>query len=176
MSNIITMKRITKFNIVNIVLILTYTILVVLNVYSNFLFMNSKLFWFMAFLCLIGISLLFKFLIFKSDSSLWMSLTILLCAVVLNLIYYLKLDITKYYVTFLLSPIIASLFVGLIFKDVLQLKIATYILTVLIPLALFSFKIFSGIICILIFFIILVLVLFILNIFPRILYKINSKE
>jgi hypothetical protein len=84
-------------------------------------------------------------------------------------------NIRDYFAVFLISPIIGSVFVGLIFKDVLQLKVILYLVNCMIfsilfgldiiPLwQMFLFSISGGII-----------LTVLINILPRILYRTNPK-
>lgn len=135
------MKRITKLNILNLILIIVGVALIILQFKINFVPISKTYFCFALFLILTGVSLFYKFILFKSDSSLWLSIVLLGSGINIGLLNVFNLDYLKFSVTFLISPIIASLFVGHIFKDVLQLKVVGYLIVIAVTLYLFSFNI-----------------------------------
>lgn len=134
------MKKITKFNILNVILIILYIVIIFLDVFIDITSMPNNVFWFILFLLIYGCSALSKSILFKSDSSLWLGMTMVSVAITYIIIYYLGLKLGTFYPMFLISPIIGSLFVGLIFKDVLQLKVILYIGVLFVILMLFSLK------------------------------------
>lgn len=170
------MKRITKYNIINIVVTLTYIAIMIVQSATKVFLINIKIFWFMAFLLAIGISLLFKFLIFKSDSSLWFGITLLLCGVTICVFVYLNLKFQDYFALFLISPIIGSLFVGLIFKDALQLKVIIYLICFMVPLILFNLKILNLIYCAIAILVSFVICVILFNFLPQVAYKLKNKK
>lgn len=134
------MKKITKFNILNTVLIILYIVIIFLDVFIDITNIPNNVFWFILFLFMYGCSILSKSIRFKSDSSLWLGITMISVAITYIIIHYLGLKLEIFYPMFLISPIIGSLFVGLIFKDVLQLKVILYIGVLFVILMLFSLK------------------------------------
>ena len=141
MAKIILMKRITKLNILNLILIIIGVVLIILQLKINLIYIDKIYFCFAVFLILIGVSLFYKFMLFNSDSSLWLSINLIGVGINIFSLNALNLDYLKFGVTFLISPIIASLFVGHIFKDVLQLKVVGYLIVMAITLYLFGFNI-----------------------------------
>lgn len=170
------MKRITKYNLVNLILLITYIAIIIVQSATNVFLMDTRFFWFMAFCCFVGVSLIFKFLIFKSDSSLWFGATLISVAITICLFYYYNLKYEQFYASFLISPIIGSLFVGLIFKDVLQLKMIIYILCFMVPLYLLNFSIINWYVCVIIIVTLIIMCVFLLNFLPKILFKLKNRK
>ena len=167
------MRRITKQRIINIILIVISVIVFIWNMKMGYI--NNVVFGTMLLFISIGVGRLYRHIIFKSDSSLWLGITFLSVATTYIILNFLNVNIRDYFAVFLISPIIGSVFVGLIFKDVLQLKVILYIVNCMIfsilfgldiiPLwQMFLFSISSGII-----------LTMLMNILPRILYRTNSK-
>lgn len=119
------MRRITKQRIINIVLIMTSTILYVWNLLYRYT--DIFLFGVMLIFATVGVARMYRYIIFKSDSSLWLGITFVSVAITYIIMVFLRINLDTFYPLFLISPIIGSIFVGLIFKDVLQLKVILYI-------------------------------------------------
>lgn len=168
------MRRITKQRIINIILIVISVIVFIWNMKMGYI--NNVVFGTMLLFISIGVGRLYRHIIFKSDSSLWLGITFLSVATTYIILNFSNVNMRDYFAVFLISPIIGSVFVGLIFKDVLQLKVILYIVNCMIfsilfgldiiPLwQMFLFSISGGII-----------LTMLMNILPRILYRTNSKE
>ena len=170
------MRKIVKFRIVNILLILTCIgVLILESVLGVFLIANN-IFWFVLLLLTFGISELFKFIIFHSDSSLWFAITMILLTLIYIAMIYANISIERYYPILLISPIIASLFIGLIFKDVLQLKVVLFIVNLLVILLLFSFDLINLLVFITILVVTNIVLFATLVILPNKFAKLVSKE
>ncbi len=135
------MKRITKLNLLNLILLIVGVILNILQLKFHLIPISKTYFCFTSFLIFAGISLFYKYMLFKSDSSLWLSIVLIGFGINVYVLNLLNLHYIKYCVTFLISPIIASLFVGHIFKDVLQLKVVGFLIVTALSLYLFCFEI-----------------------------------
>lgn len=170
------MRRITKCKIVNIVLIISYIVILAVELAFDVFLIPNNIFWFILLILSFGVSELFKFIIFKSDSCLWLSITLLLLAITYISMLYANINIGKYYPLFLISPIIGSLFVGLIFKDVLQLKVILYIVNSLIISFLFSFNVIKIWQFVLILVLTNLLITTFFTVLPNIVFNMVSKE
>lgn len=65
------MKKLTLYNIVNIIFLAGFITLLCVQRYLPFTDLEMKDFWFPVLCMTIGISLIIKAIIFKSDSSTW---------------------------------------------------------------------------------------------------------
>lgn len=170
------MRRIVKLRIVNIVLLVIYLLMLLLDIIFDIFSVRNDVFWIMLFVLIFGIGRLCKFVIFKSDSSMWLGITFVSVAITYIIMIYYGVNIGNFYPLFLISPIIGSIFVGLIFKDVLQLKVVLYIAGIFVFLMLYSLniiKLWQLIVCIIGVNIILTILI---SVIPSIWYKIGSKE
>ena len=167
------MRRIKRQRIINIVLIIVAMALYITN--TMYIHIDNYVFGVMLIFMVLGISKIYRHIIFKSDSSLWLGITFVSVATTYIILIFLHVNIRDYFAIFLISPIIASVFIGLIFKDVLQLKVILYIVNCMIfsilysvdmiPLwQMFLFSICGG-----------VILTILINILPRIKYRADSK-
>ena len=76
----------------------------------------------------------------------------------------------------MISPIIGSLFVGLIFKDALQLKVIIYLICFMVPLILFNLKILNLIYCAIAILVSFVICVILFNFLPQVAYKLKNKK
>ena len=133
------MRRITKQRIINIILIVISIIIFIWNIFFGYI--DNIIFATMLIFISIGLGKIYRHIIFKSDSGLWLGITFLSLAITYIIMVYLKVNIRDCFALFLISPIIASVFIGLIFKDALQLKVILYIVNCMIFSILYSVNI-----------------------------------
>ena len=169
------MKRITKLNLLNLILFTLSCVLNIIQLKTNLFIVGRTQFCFVMFLIFVGISLFYKFILFKSDSSLWLSITLVGFGVNMYLFGILNLNYKVLATTFLISPIIASLFVGHIFKDVLQLKVVVYLIIMALSIYLFSFKIVEWYYGLIIFVLAEILVVILFRYLPKIFNSIRGR-
>lgn len=134
------MKRITKYNIVNFGILLSWIVVFIINNTTNF-FAYDFLYYFISTLCAIGISLIFKSIIFKSDSSLWFGILCITISVILFIIEIKNMNYKNYWVLLTIAPIVANIIVLIVFRDLMQLRLMTYILLFIAPFWLVNFMI-----------------------------------
>lgn len=135
------MKKNTFYNLLNLILVATYVVSLIIQ--RNFPFLDISLsnYWFPLFCIFVSISMLFKTIIFKSDSSLWLFVCLLLVGVLILCFHYFNLNLLKYWPAAISIISISSLAVGLVFREIYQVKVFVVLSLISIPLYLFSFKI-----------------------------------
>ena len=133
------MKRITKYRIVNLTILLSYLVVLGIKNATNFFAYQGNLFYFICTLLAIGISLIFKCIIFKSDSSLWIGIFCIGIAIMLLTIEWRNLDFKVYWVMLTIAPVIASIVAFIFFHDIVQLRFIFYNLLFAIPFWFSSF-------------------------------------
>ena len=137
------MKKINLFRIINLVLISTYVVSLIVEKTLPIFNLTLAQFWFPTLCLLLGFSMLFKSIIFKSDSSLWLFVCLVLVSISLYCIYILNLDWATWWVLSLSIVSIASVTVGLVFKEVYQIKVASNVMFVSVPLYLWVFNVIN---------------------------------
>lgn len=135
------MKKNTFYNLLNLILVATYVVSLIIQ--RNFPFLDISLsnYWFPLFCIFVSISMLFKTIIFKSDSSLWLFVCLLLVGVLILCFHHFNLNLLKYWPAAISIISISSLTVGLVFREIYQVKVFVVLSLISIPLYLFSFKI-----------------------------------
>ena len=134
------MKRLTIYNIINLILVLSFVLIVVIQSNTNFLKVQLSNLWFPLLCVVVGFSLIFKAIIFKSDSSTWFGLILFLNGVVLLVSLYYNITYYLLWPSLITIVAISSLVVAILFKDWLQYKIFIFLIVVNIPLYLYVFK------------------------------------
>lgn len=136
------MKRLTLYNIFNCIILILFAVLVALEVNYRTFGITPKQFWFPCFLICVGLSLLLKSMIYRSDSALWFAITFLSNGAVIYVIMYSHLTFFMMWPTMLTSvPAFSSLLLTIFFKDFLHLKIFTFLSIVGVALYLLSFSV-----------------------------------
>lgn len=135
------MKKNTFYNLLNLILVATYVVSLIIQ--RNFPFLDISLsnYWFPTFCIFVSISMLFKSIIFKSDSSLWLFVCLLLLGVLILCFHYFNFDLVKYWPIVISVIAFSSLVVGLVFREIYQVKVCLVLSLISIPLYLFSFKV-----------------------------------
>lgn len=137
------MKRLTLYRLINVSLLAIFAISLMVQNYAPLFSISLKFYWFPLFCLLMGISLLFKTVIFKSDSALWLGVSLILISLSLFSSNIYNLSYKQYWPVVFIIPAMSSLFVGIIFKQWFQIKICLFLLLISIPFFLFSFNILN---------------------------------
>lgn len=165
------MKRITLYTIFNIILLSIFVVSLVIQAYIPLLNLPVRNYWFPLFCFLVGISLFIKCLLFKSDSSLFFSLILLLVSISIIVISVTKLSYGNFWPIFIVIPAVTSLIVGLLFKDSLLIKIFVFFSLISVPLFLLSFKVLAVGWFVLVLFGFLILAIYLGSLIPERLYR-----
>ncbi len=125
------MKKINIYNIIFISCITIYLIFLILNLCGIEQFAFVELFWFQIFLCIMGILVLTRGILFKIDSSVFAGITLILLSVV-----FLIRDIYVLSFLYILPLIVSSISIGFIvvyfcYKNKLYLKLFLYSLIII---------------------------------------------
>lgn len=137
------MKRLTLYNIFNVLIICLFICLLVFEANNPLFGIAPKSFWFPCFLLCLGGSLLIKAIIYKSDSSLWFALTFIIIGSLIYVVIATSLTFKQMWPSFVTAPAVSSFVLAMFFKDWLHLKIGTFIITINISFYLLSFNIIS---------------------------------
>lgn len=137
------MKRLTLYNIINLIILCLFISLIVFEVYKPMFGIDPKDFWFPCFLLCVGLSLLIKSIIYKSDSSLWFAITFLFIGAIIYVIICTDLTFYNMWPALFSAPAFSSLVLTIFFKDFLHLKIFTFLTIVSISLYLLTFSVVS---------------------------------
>lgn len=134
------MKRLTIYNIINLILVLSYVLVVAIQLNINFLKIELVNLWFPMLCVTIGLSLLFKAVIFKSDSSTWFGCYLLFNGATLLFSKYYNVSYNYLWPSLISAGVLSSLIVAVLFKDWLHYRIVVVLTFVNIPLYLYVFK------------------------------------
>lgn len=137
------MKRLTLYNIFNLIILCVFISLLVFESITPFFGVSPKHFWFPCLCICIGVSLAIKAIIYKSDSSVWFSITLVLLGTLMFGVYISHMSYNKLWPVLFSIPATSSLIVTIFFKDWLQLKIFTFLTIISISFYLLSFGIIS---------------------------------
>jgi len=134
------LTRIKIVSITGFLLFIIYLFLLITEWIYGYLG-NYKDIVFSCILAIISLSLMFKGLLIKSVSTIWFSLCLIiyaLCIIVFNIIDFNYLN---YYSIFALIPVISSLIILVIFKNLLYIRLI--IINIFIALPIFFLNIFD---------------------------------
>lgn len=137
------MKRINLYRLINVILVGTYFISLIVQNYIPLLNLTLLEFWFPTLCLLLSFSMLFKSIIFKSDSSLWLFICLFLVSITLYLIYVFNLDWKTWWVLSLSIISIASMVVGLVYKEIYQVRVSINTIFISVPLYLLVFNVLN---------------------------------
>lgn len=126
------MKKIRLVQIIGILLFLAYSILLVFDVLKGFL-VNYSRFVFSILMAIIGLNLIFKGVVLKSNSTLWFANVLLSLAITIIVFSLLKIDMQKYCYVFSIVPILASILNLFVFNNKIYVKIIIVNITIIIP-------------------------------------------
>lgn len=135
------MKRLTLFNILNLIIGAVYITLLIVQAYAPFVNLQLKNFWFPVLCMSIGFSLILKAIIFRSDSATWFGSFLIFNGAVLFASFYLPYNYTTLWPVLFSSAAISSLLVGIFFKDWLHYKISSFLIIISLSFYLYAFKI-----------------------------------
>ena len=126
------MKRIRVVQVVGIVLFVAYLLLFIADMLRNVLG-NYKEIILSVLISLIGVNLLVKGFLIKSNSTLWFANVLILMSLTIALLEFLKFDIVNYYYLFTIIPMIASVINLIVFKNLIYIKVMIINFTVIVP-------------------------------------------
>lgn len=169
------MKKLTLYNIVNLIILTGFIVLLCLQRYVPFTELEMKDFWFPVLIMSLGVSLLIKAIIFRSDSSTWFGSLLVFNGSVLFASFYLPYNYTVLWPTLFSSIAFASLMVGIFFRDWLHYKIASFLIIISISFYLYAFNIINLWWFLGAFFLTLIVAVFVGSLIPERIY-LNKKE
>ena len=126
------MKRIRVVQVIGIVLFVAYLLLFIADMLRNVLG-NYKEIILSVLISLIGVNLLVKGFLIKSNSTLWFANVLILMSLTIALLEFLKFDIVNYYYLFTIIPMIASVINLIVFKNLIYIKVMIINFTVIVP-------------------------------------------
>lgn len=126
------MKKIRVVQFFGIMLFVAYLIVFVIDLYRGFLG-DYQEFVFSFIMALIGINLLIKGVIIKSNSTLWFANVLIALSLTIVILEYLSLDINENYYLLTFVPILASVINLIVFKNLIYVKVIIINVTVIIP-------------------------------------------
>lgn len=160
------MKKFAIYNVVNLILLVGYVVLIVLKNQIKIINITNSDFWFSTLVIVVGISLLLKAIIFKSDSSTWFGSLLTTNGSVVFLSRQFALSYAMLWPTILSSIMLSSLLVAVFYKDWFHLKIFVWFLIVSVVCYLYSFKIITFLMFIVLLVISLVLAFVVAKLIP----------
>lgn len=144
------MKRITLYQIINLILLIIYGVSVLVQKNAPLFNLSWTSYWFPTLCLFVSISMFIKTIMFHSDSSLWLFVTLLFLSAGIYLLNIYHLRFSTYWVVILSIVSLASMLVGLFFKEIYQVKISLVFLFISVPFYLFFFSILNFWWCLLI--------------------------
>lgn len=126
------MKKIRIVQFLGIVLFVAYLIVFVIDLVRGVLGDYKELI-FSLFMAIIGINLIIKGVIIKSNSTLWFANVLITMALTIAVLRYLKIDVVENYYLFTIIPIIASVINLVVFKNLIYIKVIIINVTVIVP-------------------------------------------
>lgn len=126
------MKRIRFVQFLGILFFVTYIILFIVDLLRGVLGDYKDLI-FSLFLSLIGINLILKGVLIKSNSTLWFANVLITLSLTIVLLELFELNIVDYYYLFTIIPILASVINLIVFKNLIYVKVIIINITVIIP-------------------------------------------
>ena len=115
-----------------IMLFVAYIILFILDIFRGVLH-NYKELIFSAIMALIGINLIAKGVLIKSNSTLWFANVLIIMSLTIAVLELGRLDIADFYYVFTIIPIIASIINLIVFKNFIYIKVIIVNVTIIIP-------------------------------------------
>lgn len=135
------LKKSTLYTVLNIVLALLFVGFMLLQHFFALIGgVSLSQFWFPCVLLLLGISLFTKSIIFNSDSTFWFALVVFFVFAFMIFAYFIGISYSKFWPVFIAIPALASLIVGLAYKQWFQIKICLFLISVFIPVMLLTLK------------------------------------
>ena len=126
------MKKIRIVQFLGIVLFVAYLIVFVIDLARGILGDYKELI-FSLFMAIIGINLIIKGVLIKSNSTLWFANVLITMALTIAVLRYLKIDVVENYYLFTIIPIIASVINLVVFKNLIYIKVIIINVTVIVP-------------------------------------------
>ncbi len=126
------MKKIRIVQFLGIVLFVAYLIVFVIDLVRGFLGDYKELI-FSLFMAIIGINLIIKGVLIKSNSTLWFANVLITMALTIAVLRYLKIGVVENYYLFTIIPIIASVINLVVFKNLIYIKVIIINVTVIVP-------------------------------------------
>ncbi len=135
------MKRLTKLNVINNVLLFVLVAAVSLHFLDPFVPLLFKDLLISAVVIAICVSLIAKSIIYKSDNSLWFALFLLGYLAIYLLTLKEVFAISEFWPLFFVVPAFASLFVSVLFKERLLFHLGSFLLLLSFVMFLLSFAV-----------------------------------
>ncbi|MBQ7352157.1 MAG: hypothetical protein IJW59_04815 [Clostridia bacterium] len=127
------MKKIRVVQFVGIVLFVAYIGLIITDAILDFL-ADYRLIIFSILLSIISLNLIVKGAILKSSSTLWFANCLILSSFIIVLLDLCQVQISEYYLLFVLIPFISSLINLAIFQNLIYIKIIILNIFIAVPL------------------------------------------
>lgn len=135
------MKRLTFYKVINLILIVGFITLLIVQGTAPFLKIELADFWFPTLCVIIGILLIFKAIIFRSDSATWFGTFVFVNGAMLITSFYLPYNYFQLWPIFFSSAALSSLLVGAFFRDWLHFKISSFLAIISTTFYLYSFEV-----------------------------------
>ena len=126
------MKKIRIVQFLGIVLFVAYLIVFVIDLVRGILGDYKELI-FSLFMAIIGINLIIKGVLIKSNSTLWFANVLITMALTIAVLRCLIIDVVENYYLFTIIPIIASVINLVVFKNLIYIKVIIINVTVIVP-------------------------------------------
>ena len=126
------MKKIRIVQFFGIVLFVAYLILFVIDLIRGILG-DYKEAIFSLFIAIIGINLIVKGVLIKSNSTLWFANVLISMALLIVVLKYLGFVIDEHYYLFTIIPIFASVINLIVFKNLIYVKVIIINVTIIVP-------------------------------------------
>ena len=126
------MKKIRVVQFFGILLFVAYLFVFIFDLIRGFLG-DYQGFVFSLIMALIGVNLLIKGVIIKSNSTLWFANVLIALSLTIVILEYLSLDISENYYLLAFVPILASVINLIVFKNLIYVKVIIINVTVIIP-------------------------------------------
>lgn len=139
------MKKFVLFNIINLGLIIAYVCLLFLQINNAFVNASLKTFLFCSLCAFLGLSLIVKAAIFKSDSATWFGINLLCNGITILCSVSAQIPYKCLWPTVFSFLALSSGVVAVVFKDLLQFKLLIAFILISVPCYLFSFKVLNTI-------------------------------
>lgn len=136
------MKKIRVVQFLGIMLFVAYLIVFAIDIFRGVLG-NSKELIFSLFMAFIGVNLIVKGVIIKSNSTLWFANVLIGLSLTIVLLEYFNLEIKDCYYWFAIIPLFASIINLIVFKNFIYVKVIIINLTIIIPTILQFFNKFN---------------------------------
>lgn len=137
------MKKNVLYRTTNILLAVIYIIALYIQAQFKFFGFNLQQVWFALFCFFVFISLMVKVFIFRSDSSLWLAVCLLLISVAIVLFEVQSLTFKNYWPAIFIVIALPSLVTGLVFKEIYQIKLFFGMVYASVPGFLFSLDVLN---------------------------------